>query len=233
MIVSLFWIGVALQCLTFIELLRRKMAWKLFFFAIFVFLMAARNTTLGLNFNTGRYREIQSITAPYMAALQAAAVIQAYWWLTMSLVNFKRYGIGMFITLTVAAVSFEHWTSAPDSVLHHALRCLYLLERGVGLSLALPTFLSLAAFKHFGAPSDPKWHAFSLVVLSGGNALAWELQNNYILVCSCAVGLLIWIVTVYQPPPWTELAAGEYPAAAIERSVRKAEEASGLRAKYR
>lgn len=206
----LFWIGVATQAFTFIELLRRKMAWKLCFFMAFVLAMTIRNSVLGLNFTSGYYIEIQAATAPLMAALQIAATLQAAWWLTIAMVDFTRYGVSIFAVVTAGALAWARWNADPQPYAESIIRYLYTIEHAVGFALGISMLVGALAFGLLGAPRSPKWHALSLALMFIGNAVAWQMVSNYMLLGTCIGALSLWCARVHDAPNWTGRKAVEF-----------------------
>lgn len=217
-----FWASFAVMLGTCVVLVRRGMPLKLALFTLFVFAMTAQQLILGFNFTTGQYVKIESEFAPWMAAFQAAAGVEAFAWLTVSLVNFKRHGAWMFAAFTITAVSWERFTSTTYPGLDPMIAQIMELERRVGIALGVAMVLGVIAFGLLGAPASPKWHAFCLVGLSVGSSLGWENGSAKTVMLSVIVALTIWCNRVRDLPNWkSPPPEGDYPTEEIDKGWRR------------
>lgn len=225
--IFLHWAAFAVQILTCVELLRRRMAWRLPFFSVFLFAVATQHFVLGLNFTSGRYVTIQSTLAPWMAVLQAAAGVEAFWWFVSMLPRFRKIGVAALLLFTAGSIIGERFT-APDRPAYEAtVEALKALERGVSFSLGSVLIAAVLLFSVIGTKAAPRWHALCLASLSFGNALAWQAMSFKAAMWSIILALSVWCVRVHDAPTWVTPTPKPYDSDAVEEGWRSAKKAAG------
>jgi len=218
----------AIMIATCVFIVRRHMARKLAAFTAFIFVATAQQVLVGgylmLTGDNQSYTSMQSWLSPIIGVLQACACIQAYAWLVMSLVNFKRIGAVLFVLLGLGSLAVEVVLPLYIASATPAQESLRLIEFRVGISLGAILMVSLFFFRIIGVPSAPKWHALSLALLSGGNGLGWFLMNGDLVMTSCITAFSVWCLTVHDAPRWINIPAEPYDAKGVERAWKEAED---------
>lgn len=212
----LHWAAFAIQILTCWELLRRRMALRLPFFSVFLFAVTAQHFVLGLNFTTGRYVPIQSALAPWMAVLQAAAGVEAFWWFVSTLPRFRRIGVVVLALFAAGSIVTERLSAPGRSVYDATVEAMKALERGVSFSLGSVLIAALILFWAIGTPKVPKWHAACLASLSFGNALAWQMMSFKTAMCSMILAFSVWFLRVDEAPTWITPEPKPYDKAGVD-----------------
>lgn len=211
-----------------VAIVQRKLARKLPAFTAFMFAATAQQVLVGgyllATADKYGYTQIQSFLSPLFGVLQSCASLEAYAWLVMSLVNFKRIGLVVLVVLAIGSVGVEIVFRSPDADANRTVAWLEAVERSVSYALALILIASLLFFKLIGGtPGSPRWHAGSLALLAAGNAIGWQLLSAYVVMGSCVAAFGFWCLAVHVGPSWEPIAAQPYDAEGVERCWREAE----------
>lgn len=218
----------AIMIATCIFIVRRRMAWKLAAFTAFMFVVTVQQVLVGgylmLTGDSQGFNLVQSWLSPFIGVLQACACIQAYAWLVMSLVNFRRIGIAIFAVLALGSVAVEVILPICIAGASEVQASTRMLEIRTGIAVAGILGVSLFFFRIIGVPSPPKWHALSLALLSGGYSLGWYLMDGDLQMVSCIGAFSLWCATVHDVPRWVDIPAKPYDKEAVEREWKAAED---------
>ena len=181
-----------------------------------------------------------------IAALQAAAAIEAFWGLARHFRGIRNFGwmlLGVILSVAaVAAASVWFFRTRWDS----PLRVPLLLDQYTGLWLVLTAFLSLAFFRQFpNVPVRPNAirHLIALTILFGGNFIAYSISQlsrgqarfstNLVIYCSAVVAYGWWVLKInragellpFAPPPPMTNAEFDTAEAAHRQSARELKQA--------
>jgi hypothetical protein len=181
-----------------------------------------------------------------VAALQAAAAIEAFWGLASHFRGIRNFGwMLLAVILSVAAVaaaSIWFFRTRWDS----PLRVPLLLDQYTGLWLVLAALLSLAFFRQFPkVPVRPNAirHLIALTILFGGNFIAYSISQlsrgqarfstNLVIYCGAILAYSWWVLKInrageqlpFAPPPPRTNAEFDTVEAAHRHSARELKQA--------
>lgn len=199
----LFALSALVMCFACFELVRRRLAGKLILFSAFLFAATAQQIALTCLYgNLTAYFWIRDTFAVFLAALQAVACCEAFWWLVTSLPKFRKIGAALLAVLIVVASAVERWT-APTAFSAHVTA----LDRGVGLSLGAVLAAGVLLLRFKSVSRSARWHAICLAGLGTGNAIGWQMLSPGIILTTVIAAFGLWAWNVREGPTWVEPAA--------------------------